>query len=470
MRVFVIPAWVLLLSVAVCPAAADIIHLKNGDTIYADQVKQTATSVHYEVGDNSYSIPRDRVASIEAAAPASPGLPSALQVPVYTPETQVGGEQDVLGKIVRGRDIDRGALSTIEAQGDAPRSAIAYYIAAKAEFQEGKYANSQRDFETALKYQPDNPAILTYYAALLVRTGNALDAMHYAERATRLVPDSADAFGVLGYAQFAASRLRDAIGSWKKSLALRPDMTIQQMLTRAEKEVAAEADYSQRETGHFVLRYEGSKSSTKFRDQLLATLEAEYADLSRIFGSEPRASVQVVLYTSQAFFDVTRAPSWSGALNDGTLRIPLQGVDSVTPELTRVLRHELTHSFVNQMTAGRCPDWLNEGLAQLLEPRSIGNRAGSLAVLFKAGREIPLNMLEHGFASLTAQEATLAYDESLGIVEYMYGRYGMADLVEMLRQIGSGQAPEAALRSVLHDDYGSLEEEYRDFMLGRSGQ
>ena len=69
-----------------------------------------------------------------------------------------------------------------------------------------------------------------------------------------------------------------------------------------------------------------------------------------------------MLYTEQAFFDVTQAPSWSGAVNDGKLRIPVQGLDSVTSDLARVLKHELAHSFINQLTGGRCPQWLNEGL------------------------------------------------------------------------------------------------------------
>jgi hypothetical protein len=263
--------------------------------------------------------------------------------------------------------------------------------------------------------------------------------------------------------------MRDAIETWKKSLALRPDATIQQLLARAQRELAAESNYSERETGHFVLHFEGSQSSNAFREQLLATLESQYQDLALTFGSEPRDAIQVVLYTSQAFFDVTRAPAWIGALNDGKLRIPMHGLDSVTPDLARVLRHELTHSFINQMTAGRCPAWLNEGVAQLLEPRSIGARAAQLAHLFKAEREIPLNMLEGGFASFSASEAALAYDESLAAVGYLYGHYGMPDLVRVLQRIGQGESAESSLRSVLHSDYGRLEEGLRTDLDGQFG-
>src|SRR5204862_3454040 len=130
---------------------------------------------------------------------------------------------------------------------------------------------------------------------------------------------------------------------------------------------------------------------------LLSTLEAAYTELAQLFGAEPRSSIQVVLYANQAFFDVTHAPSWTAALNDGKLRIPVQGLDSVTSDLAQILKHELAHSFVNQLSVGRCPMWLNEGVAQAMEPRSVGSDGPRLAQLVKQVHEIQLNALEGSF-------------------------------------------------------------------------
>ena len=143
------------------------------------------------------------------------------------------------------------------------------------------------------------------------------------------------------------------------------------------------------------------------------------------------------------------------------LRIPLHGVDSVTPELSRIVRHELTHTFVNQLSAGRCPAWLNEGIAQMLEPRTLGSRSVRLAQIFRAEREIPLNMLERGFGSFTTEEALLAYDESLLAASYLNAHYGMGDLIRVLGRIGQGDSAESALRSILHSGYGRLQEDIR---------
>ena len=46
---------------------------------------------------------------------------------------------------------------------------------------------------------------------------------------------------------------------------------------------------------------------------------------------------------------------------------PVEGLTTVTDELARVLKHELTHSFVGQKTDGHCPVWLQEGIAQYME-------------------------------------------------------------------------------------------------------
>jgi len=450
--------------------------LKNGDVIYADQIKEGENRLQYSIGDDTYTIPKALIQSIDVqstdqARPRQTGVPptGATELPAYTPSTQAAGQDHLLDRIIREGQVNRDALSAIESRGNAAETAVAFYIAGRQEFQGGKYDQARRDFEAALHHDPQNPSILNYYAALLVKTGNAQEAVSNAQRAAGLAPDSADALAVLGYAQYAANRPRDAMQSWKRSLALRPDISIQQLLARAEREAAAEGNYSERETGHFVLRYEGTQSSEAFRRQILATLESEYDELAREFWVEPRSSIQVILYTNQAFFDVTQAPSWTGALNDGKLRIPLQGLGSVTPNLARVLKHELAHSFVNQLSMGRCPHWLNEGIAQALEPKSLGPRGPRLAQLFKLEQEIPLNTLEGGFSSFSASEAMLAYDESLASVEYMWRGYGMSEILRILEKLGRGDSVEASLRSTIHCDYRQLQEEVGAALLRQFG-
>jgi tetratricopeptide (TPR) repeat protein len=459
---------------AVC-APAEVIHLRNGRTIWADSVRENGHHLEYDVGDNSYAIPKALVERVDAGgvrptyASSGGGSKEAVDLPSLPTSESLKGEGDLLNKVVREGHVDSDALEAIGSKENPELAATAYFIAGKHEFERGDTTHARRYFETALGFRPTNSTILSYYAILLVRTGNAAQALPYADRAARAAPDSADALTVLGYVQTSCDRTREAIQSWKKSLKLRPDPAVEQMLAKAQREDTAEAAFSERDSSHFTLHFEGSQTSDSFRRDILATLDSEYDDLVRELGISPRNNISVFLFTQQTFFDVTHAPSWSGAVNDGKLRIPINGLTSVTPELARVLKHELAHSFINQASGGRCPMWLHEGIAQLVEPKSIDANGRRLAELFKAQHEIPFNVLEGSFTRFSTLEAMLAYDESLAAAQYISETYGTSDLQRILERMGQGSSAEAALRATIHSNYSDLELEVGKFLAGKYG-
>jgi tetratricopeptide (TPR) repeat protein len=465
---------VLVLVAAVC-SPADVIHLKNGRKIWADHVRETGNRVQYDVGDDSYAISKSSVESIEAGglppAYASPsnGQGAAKDLPTFVPEDSLAGHEDLLVKVIHDGAVDPDALTALEKEGKPELSATAYFLAGKHAFEHGNLPLAKRYLERALTFQAESSTILNYYAMALVRSGNAAAAMSYAERSVRANPNSADAYTVLGFVQFSADRTKEAVRSWKRSLEIRPDPVVEQYLAKAQRETTTEADFSQRESSHFTLRYEGKQTSEQLRRELVATLETQYDDLVRTLGVAPRASIPVILYTEQAFFDVTHAPSWSGAVNDGKLRIPISGITSMTSDLARVLKHELAHSFVSQATGGRCPTWLNEGIAQAVEPKTVqyGRR---LSQLFRAQQAIPYNALEGSFMRFSPSEAVVAYDESLAAVQYISETYGMSDVERILERLGQGSSSEAALRATIHSDYGQLESEVGKFLAGKYGE
>jgi Flp pilus assembly protein TadD len=454
-------------------APGEVIYLKNGRTIYADQVREKGAHLEYDVGEDSYAIPKSVVLRIEAGGVRpenSTGGQNSHDAPSFTPSDNLKGEPEVSDKIIRDGQVDRDALAALEQQGNARVTAAGYFIAGKHEMEHDDFSKARTFFETALRFDSQNPTILNYYVALLLRTGNAVEALPYAERAVRAVPDSPDTLAILGYAQYANDRNRDAIRSWKRSLALRPDVQVQRFLEKAERDASAESDYTQNETSHFTLKYEGQKTPESLRRDLISTLESHYGDLVRDLGVAPRGSIAVILYTDQAFFDVTQSPSWAGAVNDGKLRIPVNGMSSVTPELSRVLKHELAHSFINQLSGGRCPQWLNEGTAQALEPKSLSSRGRRLAGLFKAQQEIPFNELEGSFMRFSPMKAILAYDESLAAVQFVIDTYGVSDIQRLLERLGAGNSTEAALRATIHDDYGQLQGEVGKYLISKYGE
>ena len=454
-------------------AVADTIHLKNGRTIVADQVKENGNHYEYEIGDDSYAIPKSSVDRVDAG-----GMPvhttsaggKVADLPSFQPADSLAHESDVFIQIIKEGKVDTDVLASVEGKGNAELSATADFIAGKFEFEHGNIAKARGYFENALRFQPDNSTILIYYAALLVRAGSAAQALPYAQRAVRSAPESPDAYTILGYAQFACDRTKDAVASWKRSLELRPDPAVQQFLAKAQREQTVESEFSQGESSHFVLHYEGKQTSEALRSQILAALESDYDDLARDLGNPPHDNILVTLYTEQAFFDVTHAPTWSGAINDGKLRIPVSGLSSLTPELARVLKHELAHSFITQLSGGRCPPWLHEGIAQLLEPKGLAGDGHQLSLLFKAQQNIPLNALERSFANFSGAQAYVAYAESLAAVSYINDSYGMGDIQRILQQLSQGSSTEAALRATIHSDYGQFETDLAKYLADRYGE
>jgi tetratricopeptide (TPR) repeat protein len=463
---------VLGLAPALAGAWADTIHLKNGRTILADRVHENGAKYEYEIGEDSYAIPKSAVDRVETGGVPShnSGSSKVSGLPIFTPSNNsLANEGDLVGKIIRDGQVNQDALAALEAKGNPELSGTANFIAGKFEFEHGNITRSRLYFESALRFQSDSSTILTYYAAVLVRTGNSSQALPYAQRAVRSAPDSPDAYTMLGYAQFTSDHTKEAVASFKRSLELRPDPAVQKFLAKAEREQSAETEFVQHESSHFVLRYEGRETTDALRGQILAALESDYDDLVRDLGTPPRDNILVTLYTDTVFFDVTHAPTWAGALNDGKLRIPISGLSSVTPELAHVLKHELAHSFIMKLSGGRCPPWLNEGVAQFLEPRSLSSEGHQLALLFKDQQHIPLNVLEGSFMRFSGAKAYIAYAESLAAVSYIADSYGLSDVQRILERISQGSSTEAALRATIHSDYGQFETDLARYLADKYG-
>jgi hypothetical protein len=118
----------------------------------------------------------------------------------------------------------------------------------------------------------------------------------------------------------------------------------------------------------------------------------------------------VVLQTEAAF---RRPRPWAAGVNDGTIRVPVRGLENPTPRLVGILRHELAHSFVAWRTRGNCPTWLQEGISQWLEGGDPAREDSRLAPLARAGHLASLLTLEGPFQAVPPDELHQAYAVSL---------------------------------------------------------
>ncbi len=453
---------------AACASWADTITLKNGNRIVADSARESNGHVEYSIGENTYVIPKALVEKIEPGG-VSASAKGAAAIDLPPVHEQIAAGTDLVSRVIRNGQIDTAELRKIENEGVAQRSAVANYLAANFEEKRQNLDGAAHYLQVALVFMPGNAILLGNYASTLLQLGRMGEALTYALQATQSNPESADAFALLGYAYYKNDRSREAIAAWKRSLELNPNDNIKDALARVERESRAEAGFRQQESDHFVLRYEGSQAPEGLRNQVLAVLEAQYSVLRNDLGVAPR-NIYVSLYTGAAFFDVTQAPSWTSAMNDGKIRVPVSGMTEVSPELARVLRHELTHSFVRVASHGHVPQWLNEGLAQLEEGRTTAPMGARLASLYVSGNQVPLSQLEGFLTSYSTPEAMVAYAEGLAATEYIRTQYGMNDLARILARLGQGESVETAMRNTIHVGYAQLEAEITTYLKRNYGQ
>jgi tetratricopeptide (TPR) repeat protein len=484
MRPWVCVPFLLAATLGIC--RAESIHLKNGTSISADRVVERDGQVEYTVGGTHYSIPKSSVSSIEQdttigisvgtsksgliapPADAGSGFPSvsgshqishreiAAALP-RAPQLPGADAAALYSRIVSFSRVNERALYDIETEGAPAKTASAYFIAAQYAFEHGEGDAARKYMKRCVEFQPENSGLLEWYSVMLLDGGQYREAVTQAEHAVKLAPQSAEALQVLGLADYDSGQFSKAVATWKRAQELRPDQAVANYLAKAEREASVEGNFSERESKHFLLRYEGHQAAFRFPSELLYTLDRQYGDLQQELGFAPDSTITVILYTEQQFFDVTQAPSWADGLNDGKIRVPAHDLSGVTPRLEAVLRHEMTHSFVHSLTHGRCPTWLNEGLAQMEEPRNSSQFAAPLARLFQEGRQVPLRYLEGSFMRFSPQQAQVAYAESLAAAEYLRSSYGMYALRHMLEMLNDGEAPETALRNSVQADYAEFE-------------
>ena len=172
--------------------------------------------------------------------------------------------------------------------------------------------------------------MLLNLAVLYLRQSEFTTALDPLDRAQRLSPDSADVAKLMGWAYYGANKMDQAVAEWKRAEKSHPDADVEHALQKAERDKAEEESYREGETAHFALKYNGDATPDLARG-ILHVLEDDFRDLESQLDYTPPEPIGVILYTEQSFADITRAPSWAGAINDGRTRIPVQGLTSVTP-------------------------------------------------------------------------------------------------------------------------------------------
>lgn len=447
-------------------AAADTIVLKNGRRIVAENVTDDGARVTYQTPAGQLSIPKSIVERIEHDDFVySPASSASSQPPVSAPKVEpVRGYEDVAARAVHDDAVDYSYIAQLETDARSgatiavAKVAAAHHAAAQFLVGKGDTDAAIQQYRQALVFAPQNVGLLLNLAVLYLRESQFTEALDPLDRARRAAPDSADVAKLTGWAYYGANRIDQAIAEWQRAERLRPDPEVEQALEKAQRDKSEEESYREGETIHFDLKYYGGAAPDLARE-ILRVLEDDFRDLESQLDYTPPEKIAVILYTEQAFADITRAPGWVGALNDGRLRIPVQGLTSVTPELAHVLKHELTHSFVGQKSHNRAPTWLQEGIAQWMEGRRSAADAGALINAAAQGMAPQLGAMGGSWMGLSGNAAAFAYAWSLAVVESIIDSGGVSDISRLLDHIATESSVDDALRETLHLSYDDLNQQ-----------
>lgn len=462
---------VLLSGIAAAPsvfAQGNTIVLKNGRRIAALSVTQDGEKVRYETSAGTLTLPRAIVDHVEnGGLPTEAGPGEAGKLSLRPPESAAvdpslaASKSEVEARVIHDGEVDRNYVAQLENEARSGRelanwnAALGHHLAAQFEATHSEMDLALADEQQALRFTPQQPVFLMNAAYLHLRRSEYTQSLEYLERARRVAPEDPDVAKLTGWAYYGLNRLDQAVAEWKHALALRPDAEAEAALKKALRDQEEEAQYKENESRHFTLRYSGAAEPAMARDVLRA-LEQHFNTIESELSYSPPDSIGVILYTQQAFADITQAPAWVGALNDGRIRVPVQGLSSVTPELSRVLRHELTHSFIQQKARGKAPTWIQEGLAQWMEGKRSDTNAAMLIRMAASGPEPVMAHFAGDWMKMPNDAANVAYAWALANVECIVQAGGISDLDRILERLAAGEAPEAATKAVTRDDYASL--------------
>src|SRR5882724_3677937 len=453
--------------VATTGARGDTIVLKNGRRIIALSVTQEGEKITYETASGTLSLPRSIVDHIEHGAVSLPNAATSATFSLKPPETEAApaalppSKNEIENRVIQGGQVDRAYVDQLDQEAHSGQglanqnAAMAHHAASQFEMMRGAMDAALEDARSALTYMPEQPVLLMDAAYLYLRRSEYTQSLDYIDRARRLVPEDPEVSKLAGWAYYGLNKMDLAVTEWKHALSLRPDAEVEAALRKAQRDEQEEEQYKENESSHFTLRYSGASEPALARN-ILHTLERHYGAIEAELNYSPPDSIGVILYTQQAFADITQVPNWVGALNDGRIRVPVQGLSDVTPELSRVLKHELTHSFVQQKTLGHAPTWIQEGLAQWMEGKRSDVNAAALVAMYQSDPELGLKHYQGDWMKFSNETASAAYAWALANVEYIVQSGGMNDVDRILDRLATGEAPEAALKAVLRCDYSDL--------------
>lgn len=326
-------------------------------------------------------------------------------------------------------------------------------VAGTERLKERDYRGALALFDKGTELAPEDSRFSLYQGVSwyhLGHHGNAEDAL---QTARRLGDNSVLSLILLGEVYYATGRLYEAQQIMIEAVEQNPaENNARKLLAKVQRDIDAEQKMTTDYGAHFLITYDDGVHGV-VGDKVLDVLEGAYDTLGYVFDFYPETSVSVLLYKRLDFFDLTGSPDWSGGLYDGKIRVPVGGVDQMTLKMQGVLYHEYCHVVIRYLTRGRCPTWLNEGLAVWAEHLRYKQPLSALQKAAENGTLLSFEQLDKPFTALPEGQILLAYEQSGSLVDFLLKRFEWFEMQRLLKMVGDGVEGATAVTAV-YEKYG----------------
>jgi tetratricopeptide (TPR) repeat protein len=318
---------------------------------------------------------------------------------------------------------------------------------------EHRAGEAQTLFAQGLRERPGAPALWRGMGIAAIHAGRPDQAIAALEKAVA-IRDDTDARLLLARLYDQRNDDGDAVRHLRAVLAREPQHPrAGALLDKLERERAAEAGFRVERTAHFVVKWRGEAGSEPPR-VVLPLLDGASRRLDAQLGYRPVQRLSVVLYGDRQFHEVTLAHGGVSGVFDGKIRLPVEVATVDRAMLERLIVHEYAHAAIHDLSRGRAPRWLHEGLAQLLEGAAVDTG-------LRVRSAITLATVDTLLADPDPARARAGYELALWIVHDLAGRGGMASLRALLDRIATGEPPSSALARVYGPRLAELESQWR---------
>ena len=175
-----------------------------------------------------------------------------------------------------------------------------------------------------------------------------------------------------------------------------------------------------------------------------------YSELGEMLGYYPASPVSISIEnTNNRATSQHSMPRWASGCYDGGIRLAYCAAgEPVLSILYALLRHEWVHLLIHHLAHGRCPVWLNEGLAQSIARPMFQAERLDLQQTAQMERLLPFAVLNKPFNQLPTKYRKLAYIQSTAVAEFLIQQFGFPKIRKLLHQLGNGTPIEIAIEQV----------------------